>query len=609
MKKTGMILPTLLLSAFLAFPAGAYAMTSDDSEGYVTENEQVLEEVPANNTSSAKDEVFAAETETAVDTETVVDTENARETEHTDQIETVTETETVIDTETVVDTDTEDTDTEKETETNDDDKKVIENDESESETSEGKETETEDKETEIEKEDSEENALFEATYAQLNHTALNLKQETNYTCTLCSATMMLRRAALLDGKDWNSITESAVRNSAWSGGLLWSFNYGGYDVYGATYIGNHSTSEKWNTLRDLLTKHPEGVVAYNGNDEHAVLLTDYVNGTFYCVDPANETSVGRIALRDAYKITGPSSITRVWYILQNVKAPTGSNSGLTQPTPVIVNPVEPEKPETPDVEDPKDSETPVNEVKVTEFVTRLYKTVLGRNPEAKGLKDWVNKMTSRTLNGSEVADAFVNSNEYKNKKTSDDSYVDMLYVAFMGRNADSNGKTYWTNLLDIGMSRYYAFAGFANSNEFKRICTDYGIDQGEVLPTEARDLNVGVTGFVSRLYTKALARSYEVQGLNDWCAKIYFASSKRTTAVNVALQFFSSNEFQRKSSTMDDSEYLKILYRTFLNREADRVGLNYWLKQIENGKSRENIIKGFASSNEFGKIMDKYDIK
>lgn len=40
--------------------------------------------------------------------------------------------------------------------------------------------------------------------------------------------------------------------------------------------------EKVQTLITLLSQHPEGIVLYDRSQPHAVLLTDYTNGNFYC---------------------------------------------------------------------------------------------------------------------------------------------------------------------------------------------------------------------------------------------------------------------------------------------------------------------------------------
>ena len=105
-----------------------------------------------------------------------------------------------------------------------------------------------------------------------------LTQQTNYTCTLVSSVMMLRRKAILDGDAaWSDITEPAVRTRAWSGaGLLWNFTYNGLSVTTRHLDSNgiRGLEAKRAYLLDMLAQHPEGVVIYNHDRPHAVLLTD-----------------------------------------------------------------------------------------------------------------------------------------------------------------------------------------------------------------------------------------------------------------------------------------------------------------------------------------------
>lgn len=56
-----------------------------------------------------------------------------------------------------------------------------------------------------------------------------LKQKQGFTCTLCSAAMMLRRRAGLDGKValdgkplWESITEESIESDAWINSFLYN---------------------------------------------------------------------------------------------------------------------------------------------------------------------------------------------------------------------------------------------------------------------------------------------------------------------------------------------------------------------------------------------------
>ena len=45
----------------------------------------------------------------------------------------------------------------------------------------------------------------------------------------------------------------------------------------------------------------------------------------------------------------------------------------------------------------------------------------------------------------------------------------------MDREADSAGLNAWVNVLKNGQSREHVFNGFADSNEFRKICNSYGI--------------------------------------------------------------------------------------------------------------------------------------
>lgn len=60
---------------------------------------------------------------------------------------------------------------------------------------------------------------------------------------------------------------------------------------------------------------------------------------------------------------------------------------------------------------------------------------------------------------------------------------------------------------------------------------------------------------------------------------------------------------------LGDSDYVKVLYRTFLGREYDEEGLNYWLFQMRvYGMSRDTVLNEFANSKEFKQIMAQYGL-
>ncbi len=158
-----------------------------------------------------------------------------------------------------------------------------------------------------------------ATFEDINNSSVFVKQQTNYTCTLASAVMLVRRAAMLTGNNnWASITENSMRGTAWleGSGLYYNFTYAGVSVKHASLpTGSSNTA----TLINLLASHPEGIILYYHNSDysvaHAVLLTDYTNGVFYCADPAKVNGVenGRIPISKAWVVT-ISNANEYWYV-------------------------------------------------------------------------------------------------------------------------------------------------------------------------------------------------------------------------------------------------------------------------------------------------------
>ena len=238
------------------------------------------------------------------------------------------------------------------------------------------------------------------------------------------------------------------------------------------------------------------------------------------------------------------------------------------------------------------------------FVYRMYRVCLLREPDDIGFVYWIDKIRSGQESGAQVAFNFFFSNEMIARNLSDTDYVERAYESILGRSSDAEGKAYWMQRLQVGFSRKALISGFVSSNEFSAICARYGIERGSYALTEPRDQNYGITAYVSRLYTKMQGRVYDVGGLNYWC-NIILKNPKKEALVQVAVDgFMHSNEFKAKN--LSNTEFVKVMYRTFLDREAEPAGLQYWLNKLASGMTRENVAAGFAASDEFGAIMARY---
>lgn len=254
------------------------------------------------------------------------------------------------------------------------------------------------------------------------------------------------------------------------------------------------------------------------------------------------------------------------------------------------------------------SKTPprvIDRAKVEGFVKRMYRSCLNREPDAGGLKFWTDSICDFTFDGAQTAYHFVFSSEMDAKNLSNGDFVEILYNAFFGRASDASGKAFWVDKLDNGASRNGVFMGFVNSKEFSDICESYGIDRGKATVKEGRDYNLGLTAFISRLYTKALGRKYDIDGLNFWCEQAY--KGERSIYSISTAGFFHSAEFLDKK--LSNEEYIKVLYRTFLDREFDQSGYEFWLNQLATGSSRDTVLNEFANSKEFEDIKKSYGLQ
>ena len=238
------------------------------------------------------------------------------------------------------------------------------------------------------------------------------------------------------------------------------------------------------------------------------------------------------------------------------------------------------------------------------FVTRLYQECLDREPDAGGLAGWSSKLDNGTKSAAEVVYGFFMSTEFSNKNVSDADFVEKCYKTMMNRASDAGGKAGWVKKLENGLSRTYVLRGFVASTEFYNICKQYGVTQGTITLSQWRDKNPEITAFVARLYTKALNRKFDVNGLNSWTSKILSVSVYDTygEVINTAKGFLNSTEFANRKTS--NTEYAKVLYRTILNREPSTSEATSWASKLNKGTAtRSSMLEAFVFSAEFKNYM------
>ena len=229
------------------------------------------------------------------------------------------------------------------------------------------------------------------------------------------------------------------------------------------------------------------------------------------------------------------------------------------------------------------------------FVERIYTYVLNREPESEGAAYWSDELWSFRRTGAEVAQGFIFSEEFENRKTTDDEFLTILYRTFFDREPDDGGMDYWRGQLKSGaMDRITVANGFIYSQEWADTCASYGIRSGgDLKPTSKIEPTVLTYAFVERMYTTALGRGYDEGGRQYWASCL---ADFETTGETVGAFFFLSDEMN--SYGLSDKDYLTRLYATFMDREPDNDGMSFWLEFMKTN-DRQATVMGFTRSPEF----------
>ncbi len=238
-----------------------------------------------------------------------------------------------------------------------------------------------------------------------------------------------------------------------------------------------------------------------------------------------------------------------------------------------------------------------------EFVERLYTVALNRASEPEGKAFWCEHVGNGDLNGAQCANEFLLSKEFNDRNLSDADFLKVLYKTFFDRDAanDPDGFNFWMNSLKTE-GRDKVVDGFINSTEWCNICASYGVKSGATR-AKATIASKNATAFAERLYTKCLGRDAESDGLKFWSLGL---TNLELTGKQAAHEFFFSKEFN--DHNFDNKELLTRMYRTFMGREPDTDGMNYWLGEMSNGMTKEQVFDCFVNSAEFTQICKDYAI-
>ena len=113
----------------------------------------------------------------------------------------------------------------------------------------------------------------------------------------------------------------------------------------------------------------------------------------------------------------------------------------------------------------------------------------------------------------------------------------------------------------------------------------------------------GLNKFLDRLYYTGLGRATDPDGRFVWMNHIIYDGY---TGADLVRGILFSPEFLDKNVTNED--FVKVVYRVILDREADADGLATWTAALASGQSRQSVIEGILGSVEWANMCLIYGL-
>ncbi|MGH1505436.1 MAG: DUF4214 domain-containing protein [Acidimicrobiales bacterium] len=175
--------------------------------------------------------------------------------------------------------------------------------------------------------------------------------------------------------------------------------------------------------------------------------------------------------------------------------------------------------------------------------------------------------TSRPVASLAMVDVFPHPSE------DNGAFVRQQYLDFLGRDGDPGGVRHWTASLDSGArARTDLVELFLESPEFGGTATP-----------------------VNRLYQAYFDRAPDRGGLFFW---MDWMRSGRSLA-EVSDEFARSPEFRQTYGSLDDGDFVDLVYEQVLGRLPDADGRAFWVEQMANGMTRGQVMVNFSESAEY----------
>ncbi|WP_161805710.1 DUF4214 domain-containing protein [Pseudoalteromonas sp. P1-9] len=306
-----------------------------------------------------------------------------------------------------------------------------------------------------------------------------------------------------------------------------------------------------------------------------------------------------------------------------------------------------------------------SELTSEKFVTLVYRNVLKREPDDRGLAAWTNKLNNGTTTRGELMLRFIESPENESKQGAE-QLVRSLSLVLKGERLTAEEASVYTQWYkqDVGGLKSVLRAYLGSEAYFLRMQHSVSLKQdtdnderpdyvelleGTWLTVMDNDPIQNDEAFVKQVYRDLASEQWSLKAIADdvvalgnatsrgeWLvnsgiltsdgfvadkqpvARLYLSAFLRPGDYNglrawqnryeqgmsleeIAERFTQSGEFSSRYGTLSNGDFVNLLYQNVFNRNADAGGYNYWVGRLNNGVSRGVMLASLSESRE-GKL-------
>lgn len=111
--------------------------------------------------------------------------------------------------------------------------------------------------------------------------------------------------------------------------------------------------------------------------------------------------------------------------------------------------------------------------------------------------------------------------------------------------------------------------------------------------------NSAKLSMIASAHGEILDRQADLNGFQFWATNI---EAGTVTSGRMRMLLLESNEFTAirgvQFAGLSQGQQVEMLYRAILDRDAEKAGYDYWMTQLKQGTSMENVVRQFMESAE-----------